>query len=217
VSASPAHVNADRGSRALSTHGLTLASPRRPDYRLYRFRALSYDGKEIGHSFPDRRIDPPMCALRLVADDRAGPSAVGILAPPARRTFVIVRPRSLPFDLLVLADARGTAFRGFDREQAGRAAEALFDALAARAEASPGRVQTTTTCDPTDGDGYQVRVHAGPFHLLVCAREPGQPYTPLSFPDAAAARTAADGIAALLCPPAGVDQEFYLNTRHFQR
>jgi hypothetical protein len=51
----------------------------------------------------------------------------------------------------------------------------------------------------------------------MCARRPGQPYAPLLFADAAAARDAADDITTLLCPPAGVDQEFYLNTRHFQR
>jgi hypothetical protein len=158
-----------------------------------------------------------MCALRLVDDDKAGPFAVGILAPPARRTFVIVRPRSLPFDLLVLADARGTAFRGFDREQASRAAGALFDTLAALAQSASPRGETTATCDSAGKDCYQVRVHAGPFHLLVCARQPGEAYSPLLFTDVQAARTAARDITTLLRPPDGVDQEFYLNTRHFQR
>jgi hypothetical protein len=31
-----------------------------------------------------------MCPLRRVEDDRAGPSALGILVPPGRRTFLIV-------------------------------------------------------------------------------------------------------------------------------
>jgi hypothetical protein len=153
-----------------------------------------------------------MCPLRLVADDRAGPTAVGILVPPARRTCLIVRPRSLPFDLLVLSEARGTAFRGFDREQAGRAAEALFDALTGWAAGNPGCVEENAS-----GASFEVRVHVGPFHLLVCDRQPGQPYAPLLFADAAAARAAAGHIATLLCPPAGVEQEFYLNSHHFQR
>jgi hypothetical protein len=147
-----------------------------------------------------------MSPLRLVADDKAGPNAVGILVPPARRTFLIVRPRSLPFDLLVLAEADGTTFRDFDREQASRAAEALFDALA---EGSPGCVELT--------ESFQVRVHVGPFHLLACERRAGQPYAPLVLPDADSARAAAARITSLLFPSDGVEQEFYLNTRHFQR
>lgn len=154
-----------------------------------------------------------MCPLRLVADDRAGPAAVGILVPPARRTFLIVRPRSLPFDLLVLADACGTAFRDFDREQAGRAAEALFDALTGWSAGSPGRVEETAA----SGEGFEVRVHVGPFHLLVCDRRPGQPYAPLLFADADSARAAAGRVATVLRPPADVEQEFYLNSRHFRR
>ena len=78
---------------------------------------------------PVWRAASAMCPLRLVAADRAGPTAVGILVPPSRRPCLIVRPRSISFDLLVLAEARGITFREFDREQAGRAAEALFDTL----------------------------------------------------------------------------------------
>jgi hypothetical protein len=117
----------------------------------------------------------------------------------------------------VLAEARGTAFRGFDREQAGRAGEALFDALTAWSEGGPGLAEATATASADGGDCYQLRVRAGPFHLLACARQPGQPYVPFSFPDALSARAAAESIAALLCPAPGVEQEFYLNTRHFQR
>jgi hypothetical protein len=159
-----------------------------------------------------------MCPFRLVADDKAGPAAVGILVPPARRTFVIVRPRSLPYDLLVLAEARGMAFRDFDREQAGRVAESLFDALGEWSRGGPGRVDVTGVAGPAGGaDGFFVRVHVGPFHLLACARRAGEPYVPFLFADAGSARADAGRLAALLCPPPGAEQEVYLNTRHFQR
>jgi hypothetical protein len=158
-----------------------------------------------------------MSSLRLVADDRAGPSAIGILAPPARRTILIVRPRSLPFDLLVLAESGGTAFREFEREQAGRAAEALFDTLADWSASNPLRVECTPTAGTASPDSFQLRVHVGPFHLLACDRRPGQPYVALAFADLAAARATADRLTRLLCPPPGNDQEVYLNTRNFQR
>jgi hypothetical protein len=157
-----------------------------------------------------------MSALRLVADDRAGPAAVGILVPPSRRTFLIVRPRSLPLDLLVLAESAGTAFREFEREQASRAAEALFDLLAEWSGSNPVRVE----CAPAAGDAadaFYLRVQVGPFHLLACDRRPGHPYVPLAFADFASARSTAERVTRLLCPPPGSDQEVYLNTRNFQR
>jgi hypothetical protein len=154
-----------------------------------------------------------MSALRLVTDNRAGPAAVGILVPPSRRTFLIVRPRSLPLDLLVLAESGSNAFREFEREQAGRAAEALFDILAG---SNPGRVECATAAGDA-ADAFYLRVHVGPFHLLACDRRPGQAYVPLAFADLASARSTAQRVTRLLCPPLGSDQEVYLNTRNFQR
>lgn len=162
------------------------------------------------------RTDCVMCPLRRVADDQAGPSAVGILTPPGRRTFLIVRPRSLFFDLLLLSDARGLVFRDFDREQASRVAEALFDALKDRALNSLDHFEVTAVGDAM-AKGFHVRVHVGVFHLLVCARQPGQPYAPLLFPDVDTARTAMSRLSELLCPPTDIEQEVYLNTYHFQR
>jgi hypothetical protein len=158
-----------------------------------------------------------MSAIRLVEGDRAGPAAVGILVPPLRRTFLIVRPRSLSFDLLVLAEANGTAFREFDRDQASRAGEALFDTLGAWS--SRGCIEESAvppTADSAPG-GFHLRVHVGPFHLIACERRPGQPYMPLQFTDPACLRDAVTHLSRLLCPPPGVEQEFYLNTRNFQR
>jgi hypothetical protein len=154
-----------------------------------------------------------MCPLRLVADDRAGPTAIGILVPPSRRTFLIVRPRSLSFDLLVLAAAGSTAFREFEHEQANRAAEALFDALGA----CWGSDSVQAEFLAAGSDGFHLTVRVGPFHLLACRRQPGQPYAPLPFSDIDSVRAAAARVLALLSPPSGVEQEIYLNTRHFQR
>jgi hypothetical protein len=179
-------------------------------------RAFVSWGEQAQTFLPGWRFDPAMCPLRLVADDTAGPTAVGILVPPSRRTFLIVRPRSLPFDLVVLAEARGTAFREFEFERAGRAAEALFDALAELSGVSTAQAD----CTRVAGDvlaGFFVRIGVGPFHLLACDRQPGKPYAPSRFADAVSARAAAGRLTALLCPPAGSEQEFYLNTRHFQR
>jgi hypothetical protein len=158
-----------------------------------------------------------MCALRLVAGDKAGPNAVGILVPPSRRTVLIVRPRSLPFDLLVLAAPGGSAFREFEHEQAGRAAEALLDALGEWSGSCPGRVDCTPAPNGLEAHGFHVRASVGPFHLLACERQPGKPYAAHRFEDVGEARDAADRIEALFSPPPGSQQEIYLNTRHFQR
>ena len=39
----------------------------------------------------------------LVDGERAGPAALGVLAPPAARTLLILRPRALPWDLVLVA------------------------------------------------------------------------------------------------------------------
>lgn len=160
-----------------------------------------------------------MGPFRRVEDDRAGPAALGILVPPGRRTFLILRPRALPFDLLVVDGPAEHIFRDFDREQAGRAAEALFDALQEWSRVGPGRVVTSArTAANGNGPGcYTVRAQLPPFSLIACPRRPGQPYAPLLLPDADAARVAAARLAELLCPPLGSEQEVYFNSRHFQR
>jgi hypothetical protein len=138
--------------------------------------------------------------------------------PPSRRTFLIIRPRTLSFDLLVLAEAQGFAFREFDSEQAGRAADALFDALC---HWSNGDVKIEQAAEAAaNGEspgGLYLRVHIGPFHLIACERRPGHAYAPLRFADAAGVSRAANQLTEMLCPPGGIEQEFYLNTRHFQR
>lgn len=153
-----------------------------------------------------------MCPLRRVEDHRAGPSALGILVPPGQRTYLIVRPRSLAWDLLLLRPDSATAFRELFREQAGRIAEAVYDELRGWPRNGDGIAEVARP----DG-GFWLHVHIGPFVLALCGRHPGQPYQPQVFADAAAAQQAADAVRGVLCPASEIDQEVYLNSRHFSR
>jgi hypothetical protein len=149
-----------------------------------------------------------MCALRRVEDERAGPTALGILVPPARRTFVIVRPRGLAWDLLLVGEA---GFREMERSEAHFAAQQVFRGLEEWAAGGPGRIDL----DGLPGEGFHVRVLLGTLALVACAREPGHPYRPAVFAEPAA-REAAGQLLAVLRPGRDVDQEVYFNTRHFR-
>src|SRR5579884_2288295 len=153
-----------------------------------------------------------MCPLRRVEGSLAGPSALGILVPPGRRTFLILRPRSLPWDLLLLRPGATNTFRELHRDEASTLAQEVYQALG-KWSAGAGRVEDIACPD----GGFWVRVSVGPFALLVCGRRPGQPYQPLVFPDVEAAWTAAGQLRGILCPRVGVEQEVYLNTHHFAR
>ena len=155
-----------------------------------------------------------MSAFRRVEGREAGPAALGVLAPPGRRTFLILRPRALPWDLVLLQPANGSVFCEMDRDEATAAAGALVRALEEWAAGGPGRVETAAA---PQGPGLWLRVHAGPFSLLLCPRAPGQPYQALRFADGDAARAAAADLAPVLQPPSGAQQEVYFNTRHFGR
>ena len=49
-----------------------------------------------------------MAPFRHVEGNQAGPNALGILLPPGRRTLVVVRPRSLAWDLIPLNPTPGS-------------------------------------------------------------------------------------------------------------
>lgn len=147
-----------------------------------------------------------------VEGERAGPSALGILVPPGRRTLVIVRPRNLAWDLLpVDPEAVGQRFWEVGREFAPRLAQELASALEAGGD---NRVDAIAA---PDGTGYQVRAGVGRFVLLLCARDPGQAYQPLAFATVNDACAVAERVAAILSPASHAEQEIYLNTRHFAR
>jgi hypothetical protein len=159
-----------------------------------------------------------MGALRRVEAERAGPSALGILVPPGRRTFLIVRPRSLTCDLLLLQAGEGLAFRDLAQSEAQALARELHRLLEARPVLDPvGGAKRVEVVATPDGKGSWLRARVGALVLLACPRRPGQAYEPLVFTDEAEVRAVAARLEAVLWPHPGVDQELYFNTRHFGR
>ena len=136
---------------------------------------------------------------------------VGILVPLCERTVVIVRPRALAWDLVLLGPAVLT-IQELERDDAAAAARQLFSAL----EDWAGGGSATLTLLAAD-KGYLVRVDVGGFSLIACARRPGQAYQPASFLTRAAAERAAASLAAVLCPSEGRQQELYFITQNFAR
>ena len=155
-----------------------------------------------------------MSLLRRVEGDTAGPAALGVLLPPGRQTFLILRPRCLSWDLLLLRSENTTTFRDLTRAEGERAARTLCTALETWHAGGPGGVEAVAC---TELVGFLVRVYLGPLPFLVCPREPGQPYRPQVFADAADAEVAALRLSTFLRPPDSGDLEVYFNTRHFER
>ncbi len=153
-----------------------------------------------------------MCPLRRVEGSLAGPSALGILVPPGRRTFLILRPRALAWDLLLLRPDSVNAFREVPHAEADRLAHEILQALRHWSEGASGHVEEIAC---PDGGGFWLRVCVGPFALLACGRQPGQPYCPVTFPDVETTLAAATQVRKVLRPPDKIDQEVYLNTYHF--
>jgi len=158
-----------------------------------------------------------MCPLCRVDGERAGPDALGILVPPGRRSPVILRPRGLAWDLVVVTgqgNGDGPAIASFEREQAAALARGLLHALDAWTADGSGRVETVPGGDAA---GYIVRVSVGDFCLGACSRTPGRPYQPAPFDSIDTAARAGRSISAVLCPAPGVQQEYYFNTQNFRR
>ena len=154
-----------------------------------------------------------MSPFRRVPDDRAGAAALGILVPPASRTVVILRPRALAWDLLLLCEEGTTAvIHQLGRDAAAGAARRLYYALEAWAAGGAGRMKVVPS---PGGAGWWVRAEAGEFALIACPRQPGRAYRPTLFADLEEAKRAALSIGAVLCPE--TEQEFYFNTQNFSR
>jgi hypothetical protein len=151
-----------------------------------------------------------MGPFRQVEGVVAGPSALGVLVPPAKRTFLILRPRSLPFDLLLLRDPAASDFRVLGKSEATAAVRRLVQTLEEGAWFFPGRI---TSRPAPDGQCWWVQADVGGLLFLACAREEGRPYRPLAFTDPTAANAAAADLANVLCPTG--EQELYVNTNHF--
>lgn len=152
-------------------------------------------------------------SLRRVTDDCASPEALGILLPPGARTVLIVRPRALRWDLLLVQGVAGTSFRSLGRAEAPLIAQAFYRALEEWNAGGAGHVGVVASSE----EGFLVWTDVGDFALVACERLPGQPYRLMLFPTEQEARAAAGLIAAALCPPAHAEQEVYFNTRNFVR
>jgi hypothetical protein len=159
-----------------------------------------------------------MPAFRTVNGRQAGPSALGILVPPGSRTVVVVRPRSLAVDLVMIRhDPDGAAADGFfeaSRQAAGLEAQKLAHALMSCAASGTGRVEVLPAAE---SGTFHVRAELDAFLLVVCARIPGQPYRPLVYSRAEDAQSMADALSDALFPPPDANRELYTNMSQFGR
>lgn len=137
-----------------------------------------------------------------VEADLAGPSALGLLVPPGRRTFVVIRPRSLSLDLLLCRSPDDPSPLQLSSAEAQATVQAVYRLLR-----DGGRVATMLA-----NEGTSPRITVGPHAFAVCPRAEGKPYAPM----AAAPEEAQAAITSLLAvlSPEG-EQEAYFNTRFF--
>jgi len=157
-----------------------------------------------------------MGAFRRVEDNRAGPRALGILVPPGQRTFVILRPRALEWDLLPIRFDQGvySTFCVFARDEAAAIARQVHRTLAESAGAGERSVQIVAN---PGGDGFLVWVPMEDVMWTVCPRVPGRPYEPCVFSSNDEAQSAIDRLSPYLWPQTDADQEYYFNTQNFSR
>src|SRR5215469_8325055 len=121
-----------------------------------------------------------MAPFRQIEGNQAGPNALGILLPPGRRTLVVVRPRSLDWDLIPLNpnENGGPRFWEVARIEAPDLAQRVYRALEESATAGTARVDPLPALD---GQGYELRAAVGTFVLVACSRSPGEAYRPQIF------------------------------------
>lgn len=150
-----------------------------------------------------------------VEDCKAGPAAIGILVPPGQRTTVILRPRSLPWDLLAgRIDPASETVRlcDFVRDEAATLARQLARQLEMHAREQCHGVEVHRT---GGGEGALVWLRHGELVWAACSRRPGLPYEVLRFVTLDEAQHAAAQLSACLCPAHDAGQEYYFNTQHF--
>src|SRR6266478_3218140 len=159
-----------------------------------------------------------MSRFQRVNPSQAGPAALGILLPPGGRTLVLLRPRSLDWDLVPLRpyeiEGSQTPFWEVARDEGASLASELHRGLEEWARGGLGRVEPMPA---PGGKGYQVRVGLGRFVLIACDRVPGVPYKPAKFDTVSEALDAAERITSVLCPRPGTNQEIYFNTDNFHK
>ena len=144
----------------------------------------------------------------------AGADALGILVPPGSRTVVILRPRTLGWDLLPVRwngdPAVAPTFCTFGRDEAALLARRLGQFLEASDAAGRHAVETFG-----QDRAVQIWLRVDEHAWLVCARAPGEEYRPVLFADIDAARAAAERLAATLHPGPARVQKYYYNTQNF--
>jgi hypothetical protein len=157
-----------------------------------------------------------MPPFRRVESRQAGPTALGILVPPGARTLVILRPRSLAWDLLPAHWNGNTdtapAFCAFSRDDAAAVARRLQQALVSAVAAGVCPIQTA---GDVAGASFQVWVRTDEYVWVVCRRAPGQAYQPAVFAEREEARRQAELLTPIFWPAQDAEQEFYFNTQHF--
>ncbi len=159
-----------------------------------------------------------MPPFRRVDARQAGPRALGILVPPGLRTVVILRPRSLEWDLLPLKpgleQSNPPAFCDWTRDEAAVMARRVVRAFerVAGSLASPIEI----VCSPP-GERYGVCARVEGCLWIACGRLAGKSYQPSFFGCAEEAAAAAALLAPLLSPAADAQQEYYFNTQAFAR
>jgi hypothetical protein len=151
-----------------------------------------------------------------VEPQQAGPNALGVLVPHGVKTLVIVRPRSLPWDLL---PAKWNGERGqppqfctFTRDEAANVARQFIKALEAAVAQDINPLESF-------GDAQQqtcgIWLRADEFFWIVCRRAQGEAYQPMTFASPEEAAKAAEQLTAAVWPAENVVQEYYFNTQNF--
>lgn len=152
--------------------------------------------------------------LRRVEARTANAAAVGILVPPGPRTFVVIRPRGMMWDLLpVRWDGDPSAppsFASFGRDEAANVARRIAKSLEDRDLARQSPLETLGH-EPS----FQVWLRDGDLNWLLCERVPGQPYRPMVFATLAAAQSAANIVMPFVHPGPERVQDYYFNTQNF--
>jgi hypothetical protein len=159
-----------------------------------------------------------MSAFQRVDARAAGPQALGILVPPGPRTFVILRPRALEWDLLPLQpgleQAQPPVFCALARAEAASVARRVQQALEHDADSLSTPIEVVAT---TPDAGYKICARVETYRWIVCLRVSGQPYRPCLFASMEEAATAAAQLVPFLWPAPERQQEYYFNTQAFSR